>query len=124
MINNIQATNYNPAFNAKLHVTPEAATFLINTQRVPAAQIESQTKALKALGKDKMLITISRLYKDMRDGIGVEIHKLVNNKVHVGKVETYFYDLKQQFDLLTMALKASADAKPNGTLSADMFKFM
>ena len=130
MINKVQATNYNPAFNATVRVTPEAANFLAKTKRIAPEELGKQIEGLKQYGDNNIAITIKRIVDDMRDGISVAVHKLTDGKkVFTGETEKYFYDgkfynKKDSFDLIEMASSADKNSKYDQTLSSDMFKFM
>ena len=122
MINKVQATNYNPAFNANVHITSNALNFFTNTKSMTKDALLEQKKALKELGSDKLAITID--HDVATNSLTTKIDKLVNDKVFSGETRVAFYKPDDSFDLIKMVLYTLSNAKPDDTKNPEMFDFM
>lgn len=122
MINNIQTTNFNPAFNARVHVTSEAYNFFTQTKRMTKDALKEQQNFLKNLGSDNLAIVVD--YDKMTNSMVTKIDRLNNGKVFSGETRVAFYKPEDSCDLSGMAMDAIAHSKVDITKSPDIFDFM
>lgn len=122
MISNVQSTNFNPAFNARVHVTPEALNYFTQTKNMTKEALKEQQNFLKSLGGDNLAIVVD--YDKLTNSMVTKIDRLTNGKVFSGENRVAFYKPEDKVDLEAMAMDAIVHSKYDADKSPYMFDFI